>query len=120
MEAVTRDEVEAAAVRIKGAVRRTPVLELEPDFVFGGWESNFSADGAGERDELAALGIRTYVGARLTDSTGLVLGTICIVDRDPHQWGQAGLDLIKDHAANLNQWISDRESLAADPETRPG
>ena len=37
------------------------VLDLEPDFVFGGWESNFTAEAAGERDELAALGIGTYV-----------------------------------------------------------
>lgn len=37
------------------------VLELEPDLVYGGWESNFSADGAGERDELQSLGVATYV-----------------------------------------------------------
>ncbi len=37
------------------------VLELEPDFIYAGWESNFSADGVGERAELAALGIDTYV-----------------------------------------------------------
>lgn len=37
------------------------VLELRPDLVFGGWESNFSADGAGERDELADLGVASYV-----------------------------------------------------------
>jgi iron complex transport system substrate-binding protein len=37
------------------------VLALEPDLVLGGWESNFSADGAGERDELAALGVASYV-----------------------------------------------------------
>lgn len=37
------------------------VLELEPDLVYGGWESNFSADGAGERDELATLGVASYV-----------------------------------------------------------
>ena len=37
------------------------VLEAEPDFVFGGWESNFVGDGAGERQSWAALGIPTYV-----------------------------------------------------------
>lgn len=37
------------------------VLEVEPDLVYAGWESNFSAEGAGERDELAALGVTTYV-----------------------------------------------------------
>lgn len=37
------------------------VLELEPDLVYSGWESAFSAEAAGERDELAALGIAGYV-----------------------------------------------------------
>jgi iron complex transport system substrate-binding protein len=37
------------------------VLETEPDFIYGGWESNFAADGAGERATLAQLGVATYV-----------------------------------------------------------
>lgn len=37
------------------------VLELEPDLVFAGWESNLAADTAGERDTLAQLGVATYV-----------------------------------------------------------
>ncbi len=37
------------------------VLEAEPDFIYGGWESNFAADGAGERQTLDALGVNTYV-----------------------------------------------------------
>lgn len=37
------------------------VLELEPDLVFAGWESNFSAEGVGERAELQSLGVNTYV-----------------------------------------------------------
>jgi iron complex transport system substrate-binding protein len=37
------------------------VLSLEPDLVYAGWESNFSPDGAGEREELHALGVDTYV-----------------------------------------------------------
>lgn len=37
------------------------LLAVEPDFVYGGWESNFSADGVGERDALAGYGIATYV-----------------------------------------------------------
>ena len=36
-------------------------LESEPDFIYAGWESNFSAEGVGERDELAALGVTSYV-----------------------------------------------------------
>jgi len=37
------------------------VLGAEPDFIYGGWESNFAADGAGERPTLARLGITSYV-----------------------------------------------------------
>ncbi len=37
------------------------VLELDPDLVFAGWESNLTAEGAGERDTLAGLGIASYV-----------------------------------------------------------
>ena len=37
------------------------VLALTPDFVYGGWESNFSAEGVGERSALAGLGIGSYV-----------------------------------------------------------
>lgn len=37
------------------------VLGVEPDLVYGGWESNFAADGAGERPTLANLGVASYV-----------------------------------------------------------
>lgn len=37
------------------------VLETEPDFIYGGWESNFAADGAGERPALERLGVNSYV-----------------------------------------------------------
>jgi len=37
------------------------VLAVEPDFIYGGWESNFAADGAGERPTLAQLGVAGYV-----------------------------------------------------------
>ena len=37
------------------------LLTSRPDFVYGGWESNFSPDGAGDRASLAALQIGTYV-----------------------------------------------------------
>ncbi|MET3927488.1 putative F420-0 ABC transporter substrate-binding protein [Devosia sp. 2618] len=37
------------------------VLALEPDFIYGGWESNFALDGVGERSALARLGVNSYV-----------------------------------------------------------
>jgi iron complex transport system substrate-binding protein len=46
------------------------VLELEPDLVFAGWESNFSVDGAGERADLHKLGITTYVAPAACKAAG--------------------------------------------------
>ncbi|PPL18738.1 putative F420-0 ABC transporter substrate-binding protein [Microterricola pindariensis] len=36
-------------------------LELEPDLIYAGWESNLSAEGAGDRPTLAALGVNSLV-----------------------------------------------------------
>ncbi|MEV0894197.1 putative F420-0 ABC transporter substrate-binding protein [Promicromonospora sp. NPDC050262] len=36
-------------------------LELEPDLVYAGWESNLTAETAGDRETLARLGVATYV-----------------------------------------------------------
>ncbi len=46
------------------------VLAAEPDLVFGGWESNFTAEGAGDRQALAALGVSTYVAPAACKSPG--------------------------------------------------
>ncbi|MFD5583140.1 GAF domain-containing protein [Streptomyces sp. NPDC014776] len=48
-----------------------------------------------------AYGIRSYLGAPLIDSTGIVLGTVCVADRAPRTWGTAGLETIKSAAADL-------------------
>jgi GAF domain-containing protein len=48
-----------------------------------------------------AIGVHSYLGAPLIDSTGVVLGTICVVDQDPHPWGRTGLETIKAMAAEL-------------------
>ncbi|WP_402839837.1 putative F420-0 ABC transporter substrate-binding protein [Microbacterium sp. GXS0129] len=46
------------------------VIGLDPDLVYAGWESNFSADGAGERETLQRLGVTTYVArTACTDPT---------------------------------------------------
>jgi iron complex transport system substrate-binding protein len=46
------------------------VLALQPDFVYGGWESNFVADGVGERETLADLGIASYVSPAACKAEG--------------------------------------------------
>lgn len=37
------------------------VTEVEPDLVYAGWESNLTAESAGDRGTLATLGVATYV-----------------------------------------------------------
>jgi iron complex transport system substrate-binding protein len=46
------------------------MLALEPDFVYSGWESAFSADQAGTRAELNSLGIGSYVQPAACRTTG--------------------------------------------------
>ncbi|MDK1361746.1 putative F420-0 ABC transporter substrate-binding protein [Arthrobacter sp. zg-Y1219] len=47
------------------------VLELEPDFIYAGWESNLSSDTAGERGFLASMGIGSYVSPAACREEGL-------------------------------------------------
>ena len=55
-------------------------------------------------------GIRSYLGAPLIDqATGIALGTICIVDREPRPWGRPGLEFIKARAAAMVDIIHQRE-----------
>lgn len=49
---------------------REAVLGLAPDLVFAGWESNFSADGAGERSQLEELGVASYVSPAACQQDG--------------------------------------------------
>ncbi|KUO10029.1 GAF domain-containing protein [Streptomyces sp. DSM 15324] len=46
-------------------------------------------------------GIRSYLGAPLIDTTGTVLGTVCVADLAPRRWGTPGLQTIKASAADL-------------------
>ncbi len=46
------------------------VLEKQPDLIYAGWESAFAADGAGTRDELAGLGVASYVSPSACRSVG--------------------------------------------------
>ncbi|GGL67017.1 histidine kinase [Streptomyces fumigatiscleroticus] len=56
------------------------------------------------------FGIRSYLGAPLIDSTGMVLGTVCVVDVEPRPWGRRGLETIKAEAAELVARIEHWES----------
>lgn len=47
------------------------------------------------------IGIHSYLGAPLIDTTGMVLGTVCVADVEPRPWGKAGLETVKSTAAEL-------------------
>ncbi|MFJ6843634.1 GAF domain-containing protein [Streptomyces griseoluteus] len=73
-------------------VKRRRALVLEDIRDFPRFAGNHVVD---------AIGIHSYLGAPLIDSTGVVLGTICVVDPNPQPWGREGLETIKSMAAEL-------------------
>ncbi|MEU9378127.1 GAF domain-containing protein [Streptomyces sp. NPDC048255] len=58
-------------------------------------------------------GVRSYVGAPLTDRQGVVLGTVCAVDVVPRRWGTEGLATVKALAAELVALLHEREDRSA-------
>lgn len=56
------------------------------------------------------FGIRSYLGAPLIDTTGMVLGTVSVSDIEPRAWGKAGLEAIKSTAADLVRRLEQREA----------
>lgn len=54
-------------------------------------------------------GVRSYLGAPLTDPAGQLLGTVCVADLVPRVWGTAGLATIKATAAELGARLAERE-----------
>ena len=61
------------------------------------------------------FGIRSYMGAPLIDSTGMVLGTVSVTDVQPRAWGQPGLAAIKAQAADLVVRLERREDDGLPP-----
>ncbi|MET8469201.1 GAF domain-containing protein [Streptomyces sp. NPDC006422] len=58
------------------------------------------------------IGIRSYLGAPLIDErTGMALGTVCAVAREPRPWGRAGLATIKSMAVELMELVRGRGDL---------
>jgi len=99
---------------------REAVLEVEPDLIFAGWESNFSSDGVGERTSLEKLGVGTYVAPAACTALGykpdpltfdhvfdgfVELGEI--IDE-----GQAAKALVDEQAAELAAIVPDKRNLS--------
>lgn len=95
------------------------VLEAEPDFVYAGWESNFSADGAGTRPDLAALGIRSYVSPAACKEAGYQPKRLTFADIDEEIgeiariFGVDDTDLLAAQHATLASINEDTRGLTA-------
>jgi iron complex transport system substrate-binding protein len=68
------EEYAAAASGLEVLSDKVPSQEVtlaaEPDLVFAGWESNLSAEGAGDRAALDQLGVATYVAPSACKEAG--------------------------------------------------
>ncbi|GAA2033874.1 ABC transporter substrate-binding protein [Agromyces tropicus] len=97
------------------------VLEAEPDLVFAGWESNLSAEGAGERDGLEQLGVHTYVAPAACKEEGYMPDPLTFdgVFADFEEAGaifgvpDAAADLVAEQRAALDAIQPDDEGLTA-------
>jgi iron complex transport system substrate-binding protein len=65
--AVRGDDIPLISDKVPG---QEATLALEPDLVYAGWESNVTADGAGDRTALASLGVNTYVSPSACQEPG--------------------------------------------------
>lgn len=97
------------------------VLDLEPDLVYAGWESNVTSDGAGDRDALAAVGINTLVSPAACQEAGY--------QPNPLTWGdiwdeitlmgrvfdvdEAARQLVAQQRARLEDVTADARGLSA-------
>lgn len=57
------------------------------------------------------MGVRAYLGTPLVDNTGMILGTVCVADTRPRQWGPQHLDGMKSLAQTLLSEFQLRDSL---------
>lgn len=57
------------------------------------------------------MGVRAYLGTPLVDHTGVTLGTVCVADMRPRQWGQQHLEGMQNLAETLLSEFQLRDSL---------
>lgn len=97
------------------------VLGVEPDLVYAGWESNLTADGAGDRDTLAQLGVATYVSPSACKDAAYMPNPLTFDDvfAEITEVGQifdapdAAADLVADQQATLDGVEADDRGLTA-------
>jgi iron complex transport system substrate-binding protein len=119
------DEYAAAASGIDVLSDKVPSQEVtlaaEPDLVFAGWESNLSAEGAGDRATLEQLGVATYVAPAACKEAGYMPDPLTFdgVFADFEQAGavfgvpDAAAGLVADQRAALDAIEPNGDGLAA-------
>lgn len=100
------------AVNIPIISERLPGLEAalsyEPDFIYAGWESNLSFDGAAHREQLHALGIGTFVSPSACEQSA--------EEREPLQFSDIFTEVLD--TGTLFAAESAAEEVVADLQTR--
>ncbi|GAA2727784.1 putative F420-0 ABC transporter substrate-binding protein [Cellulomonas aerilata] len=97
------------------------VLTVEPDLVYAGWESNFSAESAGDRQALADLGVSSYVSPSACKGDGYQPDplTFDAVFDEITEAGQvfgapdAAADLVDQQRGELDEVVPDPRGLTA-------
>jgi len=93
----------SAAAEVPVLAEKNPsteaVLDLEPDLLYAGWESNLSADGAGERQMFQDLGVATYV------SPSACKGAV-------HRPERMTFDLVFDEISEVGHMLGEDEAAA--------
>lgn len=96
-------------------------LALEPDLVYAGWESNVTAEGAGDRDTLRSLGVATYVSPAACKAEGYMPDPLTFdqVFAEIQQVGaifgaqDAATELVAEQRAALDAVVPDDRGLDA-------
>ncbi|AWB96558.1 putative F420-0 ABC transporter substrate-binding protein [Agromyces badenianii] len=96
-------------------------LAAEPDLVFAGWESNLSAEGAGDRATLAKLGVASYVAPAACKGEGYMPNPLTFdeVFREFEEAGEifgvpdAAAELVAEQQAELEAIEPNADGLTA-------
>lgn len=119
------DDYADAASGIEAVSEKVPsqeaTLAAEPDLVFAGWESNLSAEGAGDRETLAKLGVATYVAPAACKGEGYMPNPLTFdeVFREFEEAGDifgvpdAAADLVSSQRAELDAIEPNADGLTA-------
>ncbi len=101
-----------------GRVRQNPVGESFCQYVIGTDEA-FLVDDATQDERtssnpsIESMGVRAWAGVPLRSESGLVLGTVCVVDTVPRRWSSSDAQILHELADIAADEIRARQTAAA-------